>query len=226
LRLLVVEDDPEIADHVAIGMRRLGHSAKMARTGAEALQATKSDDFDAVILDRMLPDITGDEVLRQLLVRPSRPPVLMLSALGSVSERIQGLQAGADDYLAKPFDMEELAARLQAISRRSLGRESEGTIAVGDLYLDPAGHRACFKGEAVLLNRKQFSLLVQLMRNADRLVTRKMLLEGVWGYGFETTTNIVESNLSRLRNKLLELGCDAIETRRGSGYILRSSDCI
>lgn len=206
-------------------MRRLGHLATTARTGAEALQATKSDDFDAVILDRMLPDITGDEVLRQLLFRPSRPPVLMLSALGSVSERIQGLQAGADDYLAKPFDMEELAARLQAISRRSVGRESEGTIAVGALHLEPAGLRACFKGEAVLLNRKQYSLLVQLMRNADRLVTRKMLLEGVWGYGFETTTNIVESNLSRLRTKLLELGCDAIETQRGSGYVLRSSSC-
>lgn len=225
MKLLVVEDDMEIADQLAVGMRRLGHSTTTARTGAEALQASKSDDFDAVILDRMLPDITGDEVLRQMLVRPSRPAVLMLSALGSVSERIQGFQAGADDYLAKPFDMEELAARLQAISRRSVGRESEGTIAVGALHLDPAGLRACFKGEAVLLNRKQYSLLVQLMRNADRLVTRKMLLEGVWGYGFETTTNIVESNLSRLRTKLLELGCDAIETQRGSGYVLRSLSC-
>jgi two-component system OmpR family response regulator len=225
VRLLVVEDDPDIAAQVSLGMERLGYSAKTAQTGAEALSATENGHFDAVILDRMLPDITGDEVLRHLLGRPSKPPVLMLSALGSVSDRIHGLQAGADDYLAKPFDMEELAARIQAISRRSGARESEGIIAVGALHLDPAGHRACYLGQSVVLNRKQFSLLAELMRNADRMVTRKMLLESVWGYAFETTTNIIESNLSRLRTRLQELGCDAIETRRGSGYVLRSSAC-
>ena len=223
--LLVVEDDPEIAVQVSAGMERLGHTARTAHTGADALRATEDGQFDAVILDRMLPDIAGDEVLRQLLKRPSKPPVLMLSALGSVSDRIQGLQEGADDYLAKPFDMEELAARLQAIVRRSGVRESEGIIAVGELRLDPAGHRAVFKERSVVLNRKQFSLLAQLMRNADRLVTRKMLLEAVWGFAFETSTNIVESNLSRLRSSLMELGCDAIETKRGSGYVLCSAAC-
>jgi len=223
--LLVVEDDPEIAGQVATGMQRFGHCAKVVGTGADALAATLQDHFDAVILDRMLPDITGDEVLRQMLGKGARPPVLMLSALGSVTDRIHGLRCGADDYLAKPFDMEELAARIQAISRRVPGRESEGTIAVGGLQLDPASHSACYNGRTVALNRKQFSLLVQLMRNADRLVTRKMLIEAVWGYAFDTTTNIVESNLSRLRTKLVELGCDAIETRRGSGYLLRSASC-
>jgi two-component system, OmpR family, response regulator len=225
MHLLVIEDDPEIANQVSTGLKRLGHFANIAPTGASALLATEAQHYDVVILDRMLPDISGDEVLRHLLARSERPPVLLLSALGSVSDRIQGLQLGADDYLAKPFDMEELAARLQAIVRRTPARESEGNIAVGLLQLDAASHCATFKGAVVSLNRKQFSLLAHLMRNADRLVTRKMLLENVWGYSFEPSTNIVESNLSRLRTTLLEAGCDAIKTQRGSGYMLRSASC-
>jgi two-component system, OmpR family, response regulator len=225
VNLLVVEDDPEIAAQVSTGLARLGHVANIAPTGASALLATENRHYDAVILDRMLPDITGDEVLRHLLCRISHPPVLMLSALGSVGDRIQGLHLGADDYLAKPFDMEELAARIQAIVRRAPGRESDGNIAVGSLQLEAASHCARFKGAVVSLNRKQFSMLAHLMRNADRLVTRKMLLENVWGYSFEPSTNIVESNLSRLRTTLSEAGCDAIETKRGSGYILNSASC-
>jgi two-component system, OmpR family, response regulator len=225
MHLLVVEDDPEIAAQVSTGLKRFGYFANIAPTGASALLATEAQHYDAVILDRMLPDISGDEVLRHLLGRNTRPPVLLLSALGSVFDRIQGLQLGADDYLAKPFDMEELAARIQAIVRRTPARESDGNIAVGSLQLNAASHSATFKGAVVSLNRKQFSLLAHLMRNADRLVTRKMLLENVWGYSFEPSTNIVESNLSRLRTTLLEAGCDAIETKRGSGYILSSASC-
>jgi len=225
MNVLVVEDDPAIAVQVISGMKRLGHDTSVASSGREALWVTQVQQFDAVVLDRMLPDITGDEVLQDLLTRPTRPPVLMLSALGSVSDRINGLRSGADDYLAKPFEIEELAARLEAITRRAGSRESDGNIAVGLLRLDPGAQRACFKGNSIKLNGKQFSLLVELMRNADRLVTRQMLLESVWGYAFDTTTNIVESNLSRLRSKLVDLGCDAIETKRGRGYILVSSNC-
>jgi two-component system OmpR family response regulator len=225
MKVLVVEDDPAIAVQIVTGMQRLGHHTSVAPTGHDALRAAQNDQFDAVVLDRMLPDITGDEVLHHLIDRPSRPPILMLSALGSVSDRIDGLRAGADDYLAKPFEIEELAARLEAIARRFTLRDSSGNIAVGSLQLDPGAQRAFFKGHSIKLNGKQFSLLVELMRNADRLVTRQMLLESVWGYAFDTTTNIVESNLSRLRSKLVDIGCDAIETRRGHGYILASAAC-
>lgn len=223
--LLVVEDDPVIAAQVTLGMERLGHESRVVSNGWDALAETAQRNFDVVVLDRMLPDLSGIEVLRQLNRDNLRPPVLMLSALGSVADRIQGLKAGADDYLAKPFDMEELAARVEAITRRSAARDSEGNIAVASLQLNAAGHSASFRGAVVALNRKQFSLLVHLMRNADHLVTRRMLLENVWGYTFEPTTNIIESNLSRLRSKLMEVGCDAIETKRGSGYVLHSARC-
>ena len=223
--LLVVEDDPVIAAQVSLGLERLGHELRVVTSGCDALAETAARSFDAVVLDRMLPDLSGIEVLRQMGGNYAKPPILMLSALGSVADRIQGLNAGADDYLAKPFDMEELAARVEAITRRSVPRDSEGTIAVGSLQLDAAGHSASFRGGVVALNRKQFSLLAHLMRHADRLVTRRMLLEDVWGYDFEPSTNIVESNLSRLRTRLMEVGCDAIETKRGSGYVLHSARC-
>jgi two-component system, OmpR family, response regulator len=223
--LLVVEDDPVIAAQVSLGMERLGHQSRVVTNGCDALAESGTQDFDVIVLDRMLPDQSGIEVLRQLCSSNTKPPVLMLSALGSVADRIQGLKAGADDYLAKPFDMEELAVRIEAIARRSTARESDGNIAVGSLQLDAAGHAASFRGAVVSLNRKQFSLLAHLMRYADRLVTRRMLLENVWGYDFEPSTNIVESNLSRLRTRLMEVGCDAIETKRGSGYLLHSARC-
>lgn len=223
--LLVVEDDPVIAAQVSLGLERLGHDLRVVANGCDALAETAARNFDAVVLDRMLPDLSGIEVLRQMGGNHAKPPVLMLSALGSVADRIQGLHAGADDYLAKPFDMEELAARVEAITRRSAPRDSEGTFVVGSLQLDPAAHSASFRGDVVALNRKQYSLLAHLMRNADRLVTRRMLLENVWGYDFEPSTNIVESNLSRLRTRLMEVGCDAIETKRGLGYVLHSTRC-
>jgi two-component system OmpR family response regulator len=152
-------------------------------------------------------------------------PVLMLSALGSVKDRIEGLEVGADDYLAKPFDMDELAARLSAIARRNVSRPEGSRLQVGRLELDPSSHRARYRDASAALNRKQYSLLAHLMRNTDRLVTRSMLLESVWAYSFSPTTNIVESNMSRLRTALLGLGCDPIETQRGAGYILRSDRC-
>jgi len=223
--LLVVEDDPVIAAQLALGMEQLGHELRVVANGRDALSATTTCNFDAVVLDRMLPDLSGIDVLRELAGHSAKPPVLMLSALGSVADRIQGLKAGADDYLAKPFDMAELAARIEAIARRSPARELEGTMAVGALRLDAAGHAVRFGSEVVALNRKQYSVLAHLMRHADRLVTRRMLLEGVWGYDFEPSTNIVESNLSRLRTRLMEVGCDAIETKRGSGYVLHSARC-
>lgn len=225
MHLLVVEDDPVIADHIVSGLGLFGHSATLARTGGEALQAMTSQSHDAVVLDRMLPDMDGVSIIQQMRDEDASLPLLMLSALGSVKHRIEGLQVGADDYLAKPFDIDELAARLQAIVRRGAGRADATSLEVGALQLDPSSHRAIFRTGAVALNRKQYSLLAHLMRNADRLVTRSMLLECVWSYSFSPSTNIIESNMSRLRTALQEIACDPIETQRGAGYVLRSERC-
>lgn len=240
IRILVVEDDPTIAGQIHGGLTARGYDTGMAATGRAALEACRTGAFDAIVLDRMLPDANGLKLLgdlRQAARRGGRrqmPPVLMLSALGSVEDRIEGLEAGADDYLVKPFDMNELSARLTAICRRNghdQGPDKDGgDLAVGRLRLDAASHRVLLghgaATTAIDLNRKQFSLLAYLMRHADRVVTRTMLIENVWGYTFDPATNIVESNLSRLRTRLQALGCDPIETRRGEGYVLRSDQCV
>jgi len=226
--VLVVEDDPVIAGVICRSLAAWGHQPLHALTGREALAHGRNGAIEAIILDRMLPDIGGIEILAHLRAGGCQAPVLMLSALGSVQDRVEGLRAGADDYLTKPFDDSELEARLAAICRRnqrSGDDKTVGDLAVGRLRLDNAAHRA-FLGEASIdLNRKQFSMLAYLMRHADRVVTRAMLLENVWGYAFDPATNIVESNLSRLRGRLQALGCDAVETLRGEGYVLRSAKC-
>jgi two-component system OmpR family response regulator len=231
MRFLVVEDDPVIAGHIAHGLGALGSEARCVASGAQALAAVDAagqarQPFDAIVLDRMLPDTTGIALLGQIRSRQAAAPVLMLSAMVTVRDRIDGLRAGADDYLTKPFDMAELAARLDAIARRGPPAAQHGAdLAVGRLRLDPSSHAAVFDEAELRLNRKLFSLLAHLMRHADRLVTRAMLLEHVWGYTFAPTANIVEANVSRLRAGLLTIGCEPVETLRGQGYILRSDRC-
>jgi two-component system OmpR family response regulator len=225
MHLLVVEDDPVIAGYIVSGLSNFGHSATLARTGSEAVEALDERSHDAVVLDRMLPDMDGLSIIKHMRSGNDAVPVLMLSALGSVKHRIEGLEIGADDYLTKPFEIDELAARLHAIVRRGAARPEGAGLEVGKLRLDPSGHRVIFVDRNVVLNRKQYSLLAHLMRNADRLVTRTMLLECVWSYSFSPSTNIIESNMSRLRTALQEIGCDPIETQRGSGYVLRSERC-
>jgi two-component system, OmpR family, response regulator len=226
VHLLIVEDDQVIADHIVSGLNRAGHSTTLARTGAEAIRAWAGQPHHAVVLDRMLPDIDGMSVIDHMRRHGDDIPVLMLSALGSVKNRIEGLQAGADDYLAKPFSVDELAARLHAIARRNMPRSGKAGIEVGALQLDASSHCATYHGRSTVLNRKQYSLLAHLMGHADRIVTKTMLLEAVWSYSFSTATNIVESNMSRLRTALQDIGCDPIETQRGAGYILRADRCV
>ena len=221
----MVEADAAIADLIRKGLEAVGHRAQLQDRGHAAIRACEKRSFDAVVLDRLLPDISGLTVLEHLRAMSKAPPVLMLSALGPVGERVAGLRAGADDYLTKPFDMAELVARLEAITRRGGLREAPGTM-VGRLKLNPAGHRAELDEGSVLLIRREYSLLAFLMRHADQLVTRSMLLQAVWNYDFEPTSNIVESNLSRLRTRLQRLGCDPVETLWGHGYVLRSERCV
>lgn len=236
IRVLVVEDDPAIAGQICHGLMARGYATDLAATGEAAFKACTGGQFDAIVLDRMLPDTHGVELLGRLREAGPVPAVLMLSALGSVEDRVEGLVAGADDYLAKPFDMSELSARLVAICRRGArpgqsdtraedNGDLGGDLTVGRLRLESASHRASFGTEAIELNRKQFSLMAYLMRHADKVVTRAMLIENVWAYSFDPATNIVESNLSRLRTRLQLLGCDPIETRRGEGYVLRADLC-
>lgn len=225
MHVLVVEDDPLIADHIVSGLKLGGHTARLAVTGADAARAIADGVYDAVVLDRMLPDINGLSVIDQVRAKGGAMPILMLSALGSVKNRIEGLQAGADDYLAKPFSIDELDARLQAIVRRGTPQAGKAILQIGALKLDVASHSVSYGASSMILNRKQYSLLAHLMHNADRIVTRTMLLEAVWSYSFSTTTNIVESNMSRLRTALQEIGCDPIDTQRGAGYVLRTERC-
>ena len=227
MQLLLVEDDPLIAQELTESLNALGHHCVHCVTGAGAIGIFAQSTFDAIILDQMLPDVTGTGLLGYLRARGPLPPVLMLSALGSSSDKVEGLNAGADDYLAKPYDIGELNARLVALVRR--GAQVHGdviSLSIGRLRLDGANHKVRFGTRDGHLNRVEFSLLLFLMRHADRLVTRTMLLDGVWSYAFQPVTNLVDSNISRVRRRLLDLGCDPIVTRRGEGYVLVSDQCL
>jgi two-component system OmpR family response regulator len=227
LQVLIVEDDPLIAQQLRGSLDALGHACVHCATGAGAIGAFAQGSFDAIILDRMLPDLTGTGLLDHLRAQGPLPPVLMLSALGTSSDKIEGLNAGADDYLAKPFDIGELHARLAALTRRGPQVYKDViSLAIGQLRLDGANHKVRFGAQQAHLNRIEFSLLLFLMRHADRLVTRAMLFDGVWSYSFQPATNLVDSNISRLRRRLLDLGCDPIVTRRGEGYMLMSDQCL
>lgn len=220
MQVLIVEDDADIATYLANGLTRLGHVCEMVDSGEGALAALAEARFDAIVLDRLLPGIDGVEVLRR---KPSDLPVLVLSALGTTEDRVEGLDAGADDYLVKPFEITEVAARLNAIVRRS-SPDRATVLRVGAIEISLASGRASRGGHPIYLNKKEFGLLAEFLRNADRVMTRRMLIEAVWGYSFEPSTNLVESNLSRLRTKLVAAqGADPIETLRGVGYVLREA---
>ncbi len=227
MQLLLVEDDPLISRELTDNLGALGHDCVHCATGAAAIRAFGQGTFDAIILDRMLPDLSGTGLLDHLRAQGPVPPVLMLSALGSARDKVEGLNAGADDYLAKPYDISELNARLAALTRRGASVQGDVvSLSIGRLRLDGANHRVRFGAQGGHLNRIEFSLLLFMMRHADRLVTRAMLLEGVWSYSFQPATNLVDSNISRLRRRLVELGCDPIVTRRGEGYMLLSEQCL
>lgn len=222
MRLLIAEDDAETAAFLGTELRALGHEAVHAGDGEAALAIALENAFDLLLLDRMLPGLDGVAVLRRLREAQVRTPVLMLTALGGIGDRVEGLDAGADDYLVKPFAIEELVARLHALARRLQPDAASMRLVVGDVTLDLLRREALRGGRAILLQPREFALLEQLMRNAGRVVTRTMLLEHVWGFTFDPTTNIVESNLSRLRGKLNHgFDRDPIETVRGLGYRMR-----
>ncbi|HCW62583.1 MULTISPECIES: response regulator transcription factor [Alphaproteobacteria] len=223
MRILIVEDDQDTLRFIAKGLEEAGHAVMLASDGTEGLYHAAGGGFDVVVVDRMLPGLDGLSLLKALRATGDATPVLMLTALGSIADRVNGLEAGADDYLVKPFAFSELSARINALGRRTHARIEARRLSVGDIVLDLDSRTVERGGKRVALQPREFSLLAELMRNPRRVVTRTMLLERVWDFDFDPKTNIVDTHMSRLRSKLnAGFEEDAIETVRGSGYMMRA----
>jgi two-component system OmpR family response regulator/two-component system copper resistance phosphate regulon response regulator CusR len=223
MELLVVEDDPVIGRSLRQGFQEAGDECVWARDGDRGLDLARSQKFDAIVLDILLPQKDGLEVLRTLRGEGIHTPVVLLTALGAVEERVAGLKAGADDYLVKPFALAELKARLEAIGRRVMTRAAP-VLQVGTLQLDLSTRRVARGDREIDLTPTEFSLLELLMRHAGQVVTRKMLCEHLWESDWEGATNVIEVHVTRMRGKL-DRGFDqsAIQTVRGRGYVLRQT---
>ena len=223
MRILVVEDDRDVAGFVVKGLREAGHVVEHADNGRDGLFMAASETFDAIILDRMLPGgIDGLRLLETLRSQHNTTPVLILSALSEVDDRVKGLKAGSDDYLTKPFAFAELLARVEALTRRGKNEGPATKLAVGDLEMDLLARSVKRAGAKIDLQPREFRLLEYLMRHANQVVTRTMLLEGVWDYHFDPQTNVIDVHVSRLRQKVDKpFGSTLIHTVRSAGYMLR-----
>jgi len=222
VKVLLIEDDQETSAYIARGLREQGHVVDLAASGRDGLFLAADGGHDVLVVDRMLPGLDGIGLVQALRGMKVRAPVLFLTALGGVGDRVRGLDAGADDYLVKPFAFAELLARINALSRRPPLTDAPVVLRVGDLELDLLKRTVTRAGQPIELQPREFQLLEFLLRNADRLVTRTMLLEAVWDFHFDPRTNIVETHMSRLRAKLGQGGgAELIYTVRGAGYILR-----
>ena len=224
MRILVVEDDREVAGFVLKGLREAGHVVEHADNGRDGLFMAASEQFDAIVLDRMLPGgVDGLRLLETLRSQDNHTPTLFLSAMAQVDDRVRGLKAGGDDYLTKPFAFAELLARVEALARRGKTTEGPATkLQVEDLEMDLLARTVRRGGKKVDLQPREFRLLEYLMRHAGQVVTRTMLLEGVWDYHFDPQTNVIDVHISRLRQKVDKpFGLSLIQTVRNAGYMLK-----
>jgi two-component system OmpR family response regulator len=222
VRVLIVEDDIETQSYVSQGLTEAGHSVEASATGADGLLRARQGGYDLFIVDRMVPELDGLSLVKAIRSAGIATPVLMLTAMGAVADRVDGLEAGADDYLVKPFSFAELSARVNALARRP-PLQADTKLVVGDLVLDRL-QRLVRRGETpVDLQTREFQLLELMMLNAGRVVTRTMMLESVWNFRFDPGTNIVETHMSRIRSKI-DRGGDSplIHTIRGEGYVIRA----
>lgn len=223
MRILVVEDDKKTADYIVKGLGECGFVTDHAATGPDGLHMATSGQYDAIIVDRMLPGLDGLSIVRALRTAEITVPVLILSALAHVDERVTGLRAGGDDYLTKPFAFSELHARLEAILRRPRGFAQQTTLEVGDLTMDLLARKVSRAGQPIELRPQEYKLLEYLMRHAGEVVTRTMLFEGVWDFHFDPQTNVVDVHISRLRQKIDKGAArPLIHTHRGGGYSIRA----
>lgn len=223
--ILLLEDDAQAAEHILRGMSELGHDVVWFAEGRGAATCLLSRPFDVAIVDRMVPGLDGLSLVREIREAGCDTAVLMLTALGGVEDRVEGLTGGADDYLTKPYAFSELAARVQALARRPSARIAESKLCAGGIELNLLRREARRNGRLIDLQPREFRLLEQLVRNADRVVTKTMLLERIWKFDFDPRTSVVETLVSRLRAKINGEGeDDAIQTVRGSGYMIRADD--
>ena len=225
MKILLVEDNERVAGFLVKGLREGGHIVDHAGNGRDGLYLASSETYDTIIMDRILPGgIEGLAIVEALRKTGNKTPILILSALGEVDDRIRGLRAGGDDYLAKPFAFGELAARLDALVRRSRDVGPETDLTVGDLRMDPLSRTVTRAGRQIQLQPREFRLLEFLMRHAGQVVTRTMLLENVWDYHFDPQTNVIDSHVSKLRRKI-DSGFDnpLLHTVRGAGYKLATN---
>ena len=225
MKVLLVEDNERVAKFVVKGLSEAGHTVDHADNGRDGMFMTVGERYDTIIMDRMLPgDIDGLGIIEALRRTGNQTPVLILSALSDVDERIKGLRAGGDDYLTKPFAFGELLARLDALARRSQGNATETSLTVGDLRMDLLSRKVTRGERTIALQNREFKLLEYLMRHVDQVVTRTMLLESVWDYHFDPQTNVVDVHISNLRQKI-EAGADRplLRTVRNAGYMLTAA---
>ena len=225
MKVLVIEDDREASRYLEKALTEAGHSTDVAGDGETGETLAENGHYDVLIVDRMLPKKDGLTVIMALRSKGIETPVLILSALGQVDDRVTGLRAGGDDYLTKPYAFSELLARIEVLQRRKNPKEAETIYRVGDLELDRLAHTARRAGQDIILQPREFRLLEYLMRHAGQVVTRTMLLENVWDYHFDPQTNVIDVHISRLRSKI-EKGFDTplLHTVRGAGYMLKAVD--
>ncbi|WP_295716483.1 response regulator transcription factor [uncultured Halovibrio sp.] len=223
MRVLVIEDDQDVADYLNKGLRESDYVVDHATDGKEGMTMAASGDYDVMIIDRMLPGMDGLNIIKTIRATGNQTPVLILSALGDVDARVEGLRGGGDDYLTKPFSFTELLARLDVLARRARsGGETETVLKVADLEMDLLARTVKRNGMKIDVQPREFRLLEYLMRHADQVVTRTMLLEKVWDYHFDPQTNVIDVHISRLRSKI-DKGFEKplLQTIRGAGYMLR-----
>jgi two-component system OmpR family response regulator len=224
VKVLVVEDDSTLADFVSKGLKEAGYTVDVSNDGKEALVQSATEHYDLIVLDRMLPNVDGLTILRTLRASANLTPVIVLSALSEVDQRVEGLTAGADDYLTKPFSFKELLARVQVLLRRPQGLQSTATVLeIANVRVDISKQKVWVAGLEVNFQPREFRLLEYLMRHEGQLVSRTMLLESVWEYHFDPQTNIVDVHISRLRQKLdKDRTGSLIKTVRGAGYVFET----
>ena len=225
MRILLVEDDLKIAAFIIKGLKAAGFAVDHAPDGEKGLDLALTEPYDAAVIDIMLPKIDGLTLIETMRRKRINTPVIILSARGSIDDRVKGLQTGSDDYLTKPFAFTELLARIQALIRRAGGVSEPTKLKVGDLTMDLLSREVVRAGRRIELQPLEFSLLEYLMRNAERVVSKTMIMEHVWDYNFDPQTNVVEARICRLRDKI-DKGFDKklIHTVRGAGYVLRETD--
>ena len=223
MRILIIEDDKDAAAYLTKAFREAGHGVDHAADGVSGYDLAHEGGYDVAIVDRMLPKMDGLSLISALRAQGNETPVLILSALGQVDDRVKGLRAGGDDYLAKPYAFSELLARIEALARRRpKGAPEETVYRLGDLVLDRLSHKVTRAGEEIALQPREFRLLEYLMQNAGKVVTRTMLLEHVWDYHFDPQTNVIDVHVSRLRAKIdRDFDTPMLQTVRGAGYMLR-----